>query len=454
VFGDKNVSVAVSGTNVSAADYILSNATITIPSGSTSGSVTFTVVNDNAVETLETATVTISNPSSGIALGTTTTQDIAISDFVFTLQVLHASDFEGAVEAVQDAPRFAAIVDQLEESHVNTIKLSSGDNYIPGPFLSSGGDPTLNAVYKTAYENFYNRTLTSPPVSLAASIGRADISILNFIGIEASALGNHEFDLGTNEIRTMIAGANNTGATTTTWYGAQFPYLSSNLNFSGDSNLSSIATTDRLRLNTSFMSSPTETPAVISAKTKLAPSTIVMKGGQKIGIVGCTTQILASISSPGATTVTGGGSNNMTALAGILQPVVNALIADGCNKIILLSHLQQIAFEKDLATKLTGVDIIIAAGSNTLLADANDRLRAGDVAAGTYPFLATDLAGRTVPVVNTDGNYKYVGRLVVDFDSDGNLIPSSINDAISGVYAADEQGLMMFGEQMLPMLMQ
>ncbi|MFN7674362.1 SdiA-regulated domain-containing protein, partial [Flavobacterium sp.] len=438
---NETISLGVSGTGITAADYTLSNATITIPSGSTSGSVTFTVVSDNAVEPLETATLTISNPSSGIVLGTTTTQNIAISDFVFTLQVLHASDFEGAVEAVQDAPRFAAIVDQLEESYVNTIKLSSGDNYIPGPFLSSGGDPTLAPVYKTAYENFYNTTFTSPPVNLAVSIGRADISIMNFIGIEASALGNHEFDLGTNEIRTMIAGANNTGATTTTWYGAQFPYLSSNLNFSGDSNLASISTTNRLRLNTSFMSSPTETPAAISAKTKLAPSTIIMKGGQKIGIVGCTTQILASISSPGATTVIGGGANDMNILAGIVQPTVDALIADGCNKVILLSHLQQIAFEQDLATKLTGVDIIIAAGSNTLLADANDRLRAGDVAAGTYPFLATDLAGRTVPVVNTDGNYKYVGRLVVDFDSDGNLLPASINDAISGVYATDQQGL-------------
>lgn len=94
-----------------------------------------------------------------------------------------------------------------------------------------------------------------------------------------------------------------------------------------------------------------------------------------------------------------------------------------------------------MATKLTGVDIIMAAGSNTLLADANDRLRAGDVAVGTYPFLATDFAGKTVPVINTDGNYKYVGRLVVDFDADGNLIPSSIDSAISGVYAADAQGL-------------
>jgi uncharacterized protein YjiK/2',3'-cyclic-nucleotide 2'-phosphodiesterase (5'-nucleotidase family) len=436
---DETIAVDVTGTGITAADYTLSNATITIPAGSTTGSVTFTVVSDNAVEALETAEVTISNPSSGIALGTTTTQNIAISDFAFTLQVLHASDFEGAVEAVQDAPRFAAIVDQLEESYVNTIKLSSGDNYIPGPFLSSGEDSSLSAALKTSYESYYNTTFSSSSVNLSPSIGRPDISILNFIGIEASALGNHEFDLGTTEVRNIIRGANSSAVRT--WFGAQFPYVSSNLNFSSDSNLSAIATTDRLRLNTSFMSNPTETTTAITNKTKLAPSTIIMKGGQKIGIVGCTTQVLASISSPGATTVVGGGANDMTILAGIVQPVVDALIADGCNKVILLSHLQQIAFEKELAGKLTGVDIIMAGGSNTLMADANDRLRSGDVAAESYPFLTTGLDGKALALINTDGNYKYVGRLVVDFDADGTLIPSSINSLVSGVYAADEQGL-------------
>lgn len=437
---DETIAVDVTGTDITAADYTLSNATITIPAGSTTGSVTFTVVSDNAVEALETAVLTISNPSSGIALGTTTTQNIAISDFAFTLQVLHASDFEGAVEAVQDAPRFAAIVDKLEDSFANTIKLSSGDNYIPGPFLSSGEDSSLSAALKTSYESYYNTTFTSA-VNLLPSIGRADISILNFIGIEASALGNHEFDLGTNEVRNIIRGANNSAATTRTWFGVQFPYLSSNLNFSGDSNLSAIATTDRLRLNTSFMSNPTETVSAITNKLKLAPSTIIMKGGQKIGIVGATTQVLASISSPGATTVVGGGANDMNILAGIVQPVVDALIAEGCNKIILLSHLQQIDFEKELAGKLTGVDIIMAGGSNTLMADANDRLRAGDVATESYPFLTTGLDGKALALINTDGNYKYVGRLVVDFDADGTLIPSSINSLVSGVYAADEQGL-------------
>jgi 2',3'-cyclic-nucleotide 2'-phosphodiesterase (5'-nucleotidase family) len=422
VCGNQTVSLGVSGAGITAGDYNLSNSTITILDGQTTGSVTFTVVNDNEVEPTETAVLTISNPSSGLVLGGTTTQNISISDFVFTLQVLHASDFEAAVDAVADAPRFAAIVDTLEGTYANTIKLSSGDNYIPGPFLSSGEDPSLAAALKTAYESYYNTTFNSSSVNLVPSIGRADISIMNFIGIEASALGNHEFDLGTTEVRNIIRGANSS-STVRSWFGAQFPYL------------------NRLLQNTAFQSNPTESVSANTNKLKLAPSTIITKGGQKIGIVGATTQVLATISSPGATTVVGGGANDMTILAGILQPVVNDLIANGCNKIILLSHLQQIAFEKELAGKLSGVDIIMAGGSNTLMADSNDRLRAGDVAVETYPFLTTDLDGKTIALINTEGNYKYVGRLVVDFDAAGTLIPSSINPLISGVYAADSLGV-------------
>ena len=49
---------------------------------------------------------------------------------------------------------------------------------------------------------------------------------------------------------------------------------------------------------------------------------------------------------------------------------------EGVNKIVLTSHLQQIANEQLLATKLSGVDIIVAAGSNTRLGDADDELAA------------------------------------------------------------------------------
>ena len=62
----------------------------------------------------------------------------------FKLQVLHASDLEGGLDAIENAPNFAAIVDALEADAAAggfaSILLSSGDNYIPGPFFNAGGD--------------------------------------------------------------------------------------------------------------------------------------------------------------------------------------------------------------------------------------------------------------------------------------------------------------------------
>ncbi|HEY9295824.1 MAG TPA: Calx-beta domain-containing protein, partial [Phormidium sp.] len=80
VTGDQTVDLGVSGTNITPGDYNLSNTTITIPNGQTTGSVTFTVVDDAVVEGTETATLTITNPSAGITLGNTTSQNISISD--------------------------------------------------------------------------------------------------------------------------------------------------------------------------------------------------------------------------------------------------------------------------------------------------------------------------------------------------------------------------------------
>ncbi len=101
-------------------------------------------------------------------------------------------------------------------------------------------------------------------------------------------------------------------------------------------------------------------------------------------MVGATTQIVESISSTGGVEVIGDDVDDMVALC--CDPAANAidsLIAQGINKIILVSHLQQIAFEQALAPLLHGVDIIISGGSNTLLADAQDTLRPGDTADGT-----------------------------------------------------------------------
>ena len=53
----------------------------------------------------------------------------------FTLQLLHLSDQEAGIPALQDAPRASAVLNALRDDYENTLVLSSGDAYIPGVFL-------------------------------------------------------------------------------------------------------------------------------------------------------------------------------------------------------------------------------------------------------------------------------------------------------------------------------
>jgi hypothetical protein len=76
----QTVDLGVAGTGITSGDYNLSGTTITIPSGQTTGTVTFTVADDALIEGNETATLTISNPSARIVLGANTSQNIAITD--------------------------------------------------------------------------------------------------------------------------------------------------------------------------------------------------------------------------------------------------------------------------------------------------------------------------------------------------------------------------------------
>jgi 2',3'-cyclic-nucleotide 2'-phosphodiesterase (5'-nucleotidase family) len=281
--------------------------------------------------------------------------------------------------------------------------------------------------------------VTGSSISLDASvnhpIGAVDIAIHNLIGVEASTIGNHEFDLGPRAFRdSFIKGTATTGVNG--WVGAQFPYLSANLEFSGDADLRGSFT------NTTTTAGLEEAS---SQKGRIVPSAVVTKNGEKIGLVGATTQVLEQISSTGGVEVkgfTGDGSerDDMALLASQLQPVIDDLISQGVNKVILMAHLQQIANEKALAPLLRGVDIILAAGSNTRLGDSNDQAvdfpGHGANFADVYPLLTQGADGAPTLIVNTDNEYTYLGRLVVDFDAQGRIIPGSVDPLISGAYAA------------------
>lgn len=349
--------------------------------------------------------------------------DAAPADF--KLQILHASDMEAGSEAVAYATRFSAILDGLRREYpAQTVVLSSGDSYLPGPFFSASVAPS----------EALEEALGVP------APGRADIMVLNAMGFQASGFGNHEFDLGPATLasllqREAVTEPGEGGDVTRVYPGTSFPYLSVNLDFSDDADLQSLVTGDRL--------------LSMYVENSIAKSTVIkMPNGELIGVVGATTPTLAAISSPGDDIVIGptdmqGNTlpQDYDELAKLIQAEVDALTAQGVNKIILLAHLQQLAIERELATLLSDVDVIIAGGSNTILADETDRLRAGDTAADTYPLAFESPAGDPILVVNTDGGYHYVGRLVVTFDPGGVIKPGSVDAAESGVYAADDLGV-------------
>lgn len=367
----------------------------------------------------------------------------------FQLQLLHAADMEGGGGDLLNAPNFISIVDHLEDQYANSLFISSGDLVLPGPYLNAAADSSLQTAFQAAVEEIYGLEAGSMSGITAAS-GRVETLLMDLVDAAAVTLGNHEFDLGTDLIAAMIAPVVN-GATAAEieWLGSQFPYLSANLDFSADAALSELATNE-LFSQDAFQATLEELLAGAN-KPKPAPAVIAERGGEKIGIIGVTTQILESISSPGDVDVLTGGSNDMQALADLIQPVIDDLESQGINKIILSSHLQQIQFEEELATLLDGVDIVIAGGSNSLLADQEDQDRGLFPGAGepydSYPIVTQDASGNDVVVVNTDGGWRYVAELVVEFDEQGRVVADSIDENTSGVYATtDEQVEALWGD--------
>jgi hypothetical protein len=80
VTGAQTIDLNVAGTNITSGDYTLGSTTLTIPDGAASASTTFTVVNDGLAEGNENAVISLANPSSGIALGVTSSANVLIGD--------------------------------------------------------------------------------------------------------------------------------------------------------------------------------------------------------------------------------------------------------------------------------------------------------------------------------------------------------------------------------------
>jgi len=297
---------------------------------------------------------------------------IAAADFRLT--VLHNNDGEsqlinagsGDLESFGGIARFATVVNNLRaegNGEGSVVLLSSGDNFLAGPEFE---------------------------ISLQRGVPFFDSIGLDIIGYDAFALGNHEFDFNPDVLCDFISGFNI----------RQTKFLSANLDFTGEPCLQALEDAN-----------------------KIGGVRVVRKDGELIGVIGATTEDLASVSSPRAVVV-----NDVLPA---VRRAVFLLSRIGVDKIVLISHLQGINEELDLVAQLRNVDIVIAGGGDELLGEEGDLVVPGDDEDGffgPYPLIAQDANGVDVPVVTTPGNYKYVGRLVVDFDDDGvitNIDPKS-----------------------------
>jgi 2',3'-cyclic-nucleotide 2'-phosphodiesterase / 3'-nucleotidase / 5'-nucleotidase len=224
------------------------------------------------------------------------------------------------------------------------------------------------------------------------------------IPYDAHIFGNHEFDFSPDFLERFIRNFDDGS-------GLSQPFLSANLDFSGEPGFADLLDRDGL---------------VKVGRTKrgrvIGRSAIVTDAetGQRFGIVAATTPLLASISSPRDVVVT---STDNASTAAVAQAEIDRLIGMGVEKILFVSHLQDVENDRALIPLLRGVDVAVAGGGDELLANSPDVLLPGDPdPVGPYPIEVTDADGRTVYIVTTSGNYRYLGRVDAEFDEDGEVV--------------------------------
>jgi len=189
--------------------------------------------------------------------------------------------------------------------------------------------------------------------------GVAEFKIMNMLGFDAMALGNHEFDLTPSTLLTAFDSSLAQGG---------FEVLSANTIL--------------------------EDPEVQSLKKYIKPYTIKSFGSIKVGIFGMTTSTTNYYSLPSPAAID-------EKLVEVTGQMVVKLISEGCNLIIMLSHLG-IQDDAAIASGVPGIDIIIG---------AHDHKKTDE------PVEMTNPAGKTTYIVQTDGLYTQLGQMKIVYDN-------------------------------------
>ena len=262
------------------------------------------------------------------------------------LSIYYVNDLHGNMDHLGGLINSSRFFDKkAAEKGVDTIKLSAGDNV-------AGADSKKNDMIT---------------------------SILKYIGIQNSAVGNHEVDANCDEFAANISKSG-------------IDYVATNTEIDDNHPLDKI----------------------------IKKSKIIEQNGTKYGLIGAVTPELVEkvkskdlvaafekIEGPDETAVS-------------LQKEIDSLKSQGVNRIILLSHCGY-EFDKSLVSKLSGVDIVISGHSHDLVK--------GEVEGQNYQ---KDKEGKPVIIVQAGENGKFFGILDVEFDDQG-----TIKNVDNNVYKTD-----------------
>ncbi|MEK4228386.1 5'-nucleotidase C-terminal domain-containing protein [Solibacillus sp. FSL H8-0538] len=264
----------------------------------------------------------------------------------FTLSLMHSNDTHANLNQIA---KKATAVKEVRAAKPNALLVDAGDVF-------SG----------TLYFNEFK--------------GQADLQFMNVMGYDIMTFGNHEFDLGSS--------AEGHKALADFVKGAQFSFVSSNVNFSNDANLQG--------LFSDLISSNPKNGKIYNGIVKEID-------GEKVGFFGLTTAETRDISNPGAITF-----ENYIEEA---NKAVKAFEGMGVNKIVAITHIgydDNPAFDNDLnlAAMVEGIDVIVGGHSHTQLATP----------------VIVDADGTPTIIVQAYQYNDYLGTLDVEFNKKGVVV--------------------------------
>ena len=274
----------------------------------------------------------------------------------YTLTILHTNDFHDRFEPISSSDSPCSAEDNTAgECFGGTARLVTA--------LAEARARSNNSILVDGGDQFQGTLF------YAFYKGIMQAEFMNLMEYDVMAVGNHEFNHGPETLGAFAEALN-------------FPLLMANAEYADEPFLSDI----------------------------ILPSVVIERGGERIGVIGITPINNDELSSPGPNVT-------FTDPTAAVQREVDAMTADGVNKIILLSH-SGINVDLALAESTTGVDVIVGGHDNTFLSNTD----AG--ASGPYPIMVGDTA-----IVQAYAYGKYLGELNVTFDEAG-VITQAVGEPI------------------------